>query len=112
MLKEIICNEFNQKQIIFNKGLNTILGDDNATNSIGKSTLLMIIDFVFGGSDYLKSIEIFNNIGHHSVQYCFEFVGCNYYFTRKTADSQTVYKCNDIYDVTDEISIEKYNEFL
>ena len=112
MLKEIICNEFNQKQIIFNKGLNTILGDDNATNSIGKSTLLMIIDFVFGGSDYLKSIEIFNNIGHHSVQYCFEFVGCNYYFTRKTADSQTVYICNDIYDVTDEISIEKYNEFL
>ena len=35
-------------------GLNSILGDDVSTNSIGKSTLLMIIDFVFGGNTFIS----------------------------------------------------------
>ena len=39
--------------IRFHSGLNTVLGTQTRSNSIGKSTFLMIIDYVFGGSDYL-----------------------------------------------------------
>lgn len=52
MLKEINCPQFIKPTIIFTKGLNSILGDDVSTNSIGKSTFLMIIDFVFGGNTF------------------------------------------------------------
>lgn len=38
MLKQIKCNLFNHKQIDFHDGLNIILGDDEAKNSIGKSS--------------------------------------------------------------------------
>ena len=52
MLTEIFCDKFKQKRITFRNGLNVVLGDDNATNSIGKSTFLLIVDFVFGGDTY------------------------------------------------------------
>ena len=41
--------------IRFHAGLNEVLGTQTRSNSIGKSTFLMVIDFVFGGSDYLES---------------------------------------------------------
>lgn len=47
MLKEIFCSKFKQSKIEFHKGLNVILGDNNGSNSIGKSTMLLIIDYVF-----------------------------------------------------------------
>lgn len=53
MLKEIICDKFKQKRVEFHRGLNVVLGDDQGSNSIGKSTFLMIIDFVYGGKDYI-----------------------------------------------------------
>ena len=57
MLKEISCDKFLvdgtiREPIKFHAGLNTIVGDSNSSNSIGKSTLMMIIDFCFGGLDY------------------------------------------------------------
>ena len=60
MLKKIQCDKFISKgqvrpPIEFKKGLNTILGGVNANNSIGKSTLLLIIDFAYGGNSYLNS---------------------------------------------------------
>ena len=56
MLIEICCDKFMdggevRPPIKFEKGLNTILGASRASNSIGKSTFLMVIDFVFGGKD-------------------------------------------------------------
>ena len=60
MLVEIWCDKFmdNGKirpKVKFRSGLNTILGDINASNSIGKTTFLLIVDFAFGGDDYIKS---------------------------------------------------------
>lgn len=51
MLTNITCDKFNKtnKTIAFHQGLNVILGDNKGTNSIGKSTFLMIIDFALGG---------------------------------------------------------------
>lgn len=54
MLKEIYSSVIKQKTIKFHKGLNVVLGDNNASNSIGKSTMLLIIDYVFGGDTYIK----------------------------------------------------------
>ncbi len=61
MLKEIYCSKFKiggkngetRPAIQFHEGLNVVIGDSNRSNSIGKSTMLMIIDFVFGGTDYI-----------------------------------------------------------
>ncbi len=67
MLSEIRCDKFRMGSIQFHKGLNVILGDDNATNSIGKSTLLMIIDFALGGDSLLKhNGDIVDELGHHA----------------------------------------------
>ena len=53
MLKQISCDKFLEKgkirePIIFHLGLNTVMGSENAANSIGKSTFLLIFDFIFG----------------------------------------------------------------
>lgn len=57
MLHEICCDQFYQKQIVFNPGLSVVLGTNTGDNSIGKSTFLLIVDYVFGGSTY----------GYHSL---------------------------------------------
>lgn len=58
MLYEIECDKFARKidgklvprgPITFHEGLNTVLGDKKAENSIGKSTFLLALDFCFGG---------------------------------------------------------------
>ena len=54
MLVEIMCDEFKDHgtprgRIQLHAGLNTVMGSSSGSNSIGKSTFLMIIDFVFGG---------------------------------------------------------------
>lgn len=53
MLKQIKCDKFRLPIVTFHEGLNVVAGDSNAANSIGKSTMLMIIDFAFGGSSYI-----------------------------------------------------------
>ena len=73
MLVEICCDEFKinnevRPPIRFHRGLNAVLGDDSGSNSIGKSTLFMIIDFVFGGSDYItKQKDVHQEIGGHTI---------------------------------------------
>ena len=81
MLKEINCKQFIENPIIFSSGLNSILGDDYSTNSIGKSTLLMIIDFIFGGSTFLtKNSGSIKELGHLTYNYEFIFDSKSYYF--------------------------------
>lgn len=61
MLTEIYCDKFKtggkygelRLSIRFHKGVNAVIGDNNMSNSIGKSTFFMIIDFIFGGDDYI-----------------------------------------------------------
>lgn len=61
MLKEISCDAFKigdqpRPPVRFHMGLNTILGSvTGAAGSIGKSTMMLIIDFVFGGNTYTQS---------------------------------------------------------
>lgn len=53
-----------REPIQFHPGLNVIMGMDLANNSIGKSSSLLAIDFIFGGNSYLKSIAV-KKLGDH-----------------------------------------------
>lgn len=118
MLKAIQCNKFMEQgqvrpPIIFKRGLNTILGDEAAANSIGKSTLLMIIDFVYGGDDYIRrSIDIQEHVGPHTINFTFEFAGDLYYFSRATNEPTKISICNEQYQPQKVISKDEYTAFL
>ena len=118
MLIEIRCDKFMDSgkvrpPIKFEKGLNTILGASRASNSIGKSTFLMIIDFVFGGKDYVTlNNDVERNIGIHEIKFTFQFGENTYYFSRSTGDHTKVMECNEKYEPVKEITLDTYCNFL
>lgn len=113
MLEVIECDLFTEKKVVFKEGLNVILGDDKCTNSIGKSTLLMIVDFVFGGDTYPKKDSgSISSLGHHSFKFCFVFDYEKHYFKRETANPNSIIICNSEYLPIEVIDVEKYTNFL
>ena len=118
MLKEIRCDKFISNGVIrdpihFHRGLNTVLGSSSGTNSIGKSTFLMIIDFAFGGNDYAdKTSDVLTNVGPHTIQFCFEFDGQPYYFSRSPLYKNEVSKCDSDYKETETITLDVFRKFL
>jgi uncharacterized protein YydD (DUF2326 family) len=113
MLKEIKCDKFIEKTIKFSDGLNTVLGDDLSTNSIGKSTLLMIIDFVFGGNSFItKDSGTTKELGHLTFYFCFEFKNEITYYSRNTEFPELVQICDKDYNSVTEISISKFTSSL
>lgn len=121
MLKKIQCDEFKtfdgviRPPIEFHTGLNAVIGNESGTNSVGKSTFLMILDFVFGGDDYIKkSKEVHKNILPHQIRFEFEFAGVAYYFFRATDDYKVVMRCDENYKPLEncEMTIVEYCDFL
>lgn len=86
MLCEIFCKEFYQQKIVFSNGLNVVLGTNTGDNSIGKSTLMLIIDYVYGGHTYSDALDIINNVGEHDICFKFEFAKTAFYFSRSIID--------------------------
>jgi hypothetical protein len=113
MLEQIICDKFTEKTIFFHKGLNVVMGDDLASNSIGKSTLLMIIDFAFGGSDYIKkNHDAIEALGSHEFNFIFSFNGNKLYFTRSTSNHLYISICNERFETQSVIKLDDYNSLL
>lgn len=113
MLIEISCNIFRDETIKFHSGLNVVLGDNVATNSIGKSTLLMVLDFIFGGESFLKENSgVIDELGDHDYYFKFEFNSSPSYFKRGTFKSDLVYICNQQYQEQEPISIDEYRNIL
>ena len=118
MLKEIWCEEFKKNGVTrppikFHKGLNAVVGNESGTNSIGKSTFLMILDFVFGGDDYIKkSKEVHRNVDPHTIYFTFEFDGDFYYFSRNTDDPSKIGICDDQRKQIEVITLNSYLELL
>lgn len=117
MLYEILCEQFkcNDKPrgiIRFNETLNVVKGHDSGTNSIGKSTFLLAIDFAFGGNSYAEDKSLIKKIGHHTINYCFKFGDEFYYFSRNTATPKEVNICNAEYVLQETIPIDEYNNKL
>lgn len=115
MLKSIKCDKFQVegKEVVFSSSLNVIKGDDNATNSIGKSTFLMLIDFVMGGKDFLKhNKDVVDELGHHSYFFTFEFSNEQYYFRRDTNNEDYIMVCNAQFETSETWELKTYHEFL
>jgi hypothetical protein len=118
MLIEIRCDAFHSHEktrqpIIFNAGLNTVLGDNVGSNSIGKSTFLMIVDSAFGGDDYVNiSLDVQKNIGAHIIQFAFLLKNQKYYFSRSTVTHNRVNKCDMKYHVLSDMSIVDFRKLL
>jgi len=113
MLKEIQCSLFNHARITFHQGLNIILGDDDAKNSIGKSTALMVIDFAQGGSSFLNDeAGVIRALGHHHYDFYFVFSGQPYFFSRSTDVPNVVHVCDKDYARLRELPVEDYRKKL
>lgn len=98
MLLEIRCDKFRRGPIFFHQRLNVVIGDGNGTNSIGKSTLLMVIDFTFGGESFLKhNSDVVAELGHHYYDFAFNFGGVQHNFRRGTEHFDEILICNDNY---------------
>lgn len=119
MLVEIYCPEFKENgkvrpPVRFHEGLNVVAGTDvGGKNSIGKSTFLMIVDFVFGGRDYVdKCKDVQEAIGAHTIFFTFCFGGKSHRFARSSSSYKDVYRCDDNYNPTEKMSLEDYCKFL
>jgi uncharacterized protein YydD (DUF2326 family) len=119
MLVELRCDKFKsygktRPPIRFGKGLNAVQGSPTGSNSIGKSTFLMIIDFCLGGDDYLlKSTDVQAEVGAHTIEFMFRFSGKEYRFSRNTIEAAVIRVCDEKYQPTgEEYTLEKYREWL
>ncbi len=84
--------------IRFKEGLNVVLGKEDGENSIGKSSALLAIDFVFGGDTYLKSDGV-KHIGPHTIFFTFRFDGKEYCFARNTVSPDEIHHCSRGYEL-------------
>lgn len=112
MLHEICCDKFYQKRVVFNPGLSVVLGTNTGDNSIGKSTFLLIVDYVFGGSTYAQTEDIIRNVGSHDIYFAFVFNNELFKFCRNSIESQIIWKCNNAYDKVEEIRLSDYCKWL
>ncbi|MGR6341493.1 DUF2326 domain-containing protein [Priestia megaterium] len=113
MLERIKSAIFAEGVIDFHEGLNVVLGDNKGSNSIGKSTLLMIVDFVFGGNTYIShNSDVVANLGHHEFEFTFKFNKTEYHFVRGTENPDAVYKSNNKYEKLDEMKVNDFTKML
>lgn len=118
MLIELDCDQFYHDDerpgpFRFDEGLNTVTGTDKTANSIGKSTLLMIVDYCFGGEDYPKLCkDVIKNIGHHEIKFAFVLGGETFYYKRATDNVHEVFVCDSSYGIERSMKIDSFREFL
>ncbi|WP_252970586.1 DUF2326 domain-containing protein [Corynebacterium guaraldiae] len=102
--------------IEFHAGLNIIEGADGAQNSIGKSTVLQIIDFVYGGRDFLQSdaVTLPTAVRHHIIYFTLRIHDTNHHFSRDTSRPGFVatYQDPNWTIPVDEVTIDDYMGFL
>lgn len=117
MLYEIKSSAFQdngreREPIRFNQSLNVVLGSSNGSNSIGKSTFLLIVDFVFDGNHYVNCKDVLENVGPHTIDFAFVFDGEIYRFSRSPMDAKIVWKCDDDYQKIEPATLEEFNQWL
>lgn len=95
------------------EGLNTVVGTENTENSIGKSTTLLIIDFCFGGNDYVKKAkDVVKNIGDHEIRFAFLLGGETHYFRRATDTPDSVTFCDAGYRPLRTWTLQGFTDFV
>ena len=123
MLYEIECEKFAKKvngqlvprgRIQLREGLNTVLGDKAAQNSIGKSTFLLVVDFCFGGDDYInpKICKAKEKLHSHTINFAFKFGNRLYYFCRSTKTPSEIGICDSDYKVLRTQTLKEFKDYL
>ena len=88
-----------------------LTGPDDGANSIGKSSILMLLDFVFAGDDFIKLCsDVISNVGIVSVEMDFVLERAKYSFSRSTNDPKIVVFLSE--DGKPEKPISEYRDFL
>ena len=85
-----------------------MVGDDNARNSIGKSSALLLVDFAFGGHEYIRREDLITHVGPHDVRIHFVFNRQDCYFVRGTLNASLVHVCNESYCIIETITEGEY----
>ena len=88
--------------ITFDKGLNVVLGKNDGAMSIGKSSALLAIDFVFGGDTYIKSDGV-RQEGDHTIYFTFKFNGEEHRFARNTGSADKIYILDENFGLTGDV---------
>lgn len=115
MLIEISCDKFAEgfRKIVFNEGLNIILGSAGGSNALGKSTFLWMIDYAFGGTHYCyEESDIRAHIKEHRVYFTFRFDNTLHYFYRDVTRPDTVFRCDAEGSLIEEMTLRNYRRFL
>lgn len=123
MLYEIECDKFAEKingqlvprgRIRLREGLNTVLGDKAAQNSIGKSTFLLVVDFCFGGDDYInpKICKAKEKLHSHTINFAFKFGNRIDYFCRSTKTPSEVGICDLNYKIQRTQTLKEFKNYL
>lgn len=113
MLKSVSCDRFKEKTIKFNPGLNIVVGGQRGTNSIGKTTLLLILDFIYGGSDYITiATDAQKHLKVHEFRFILEFSGQLYYFSRSTGNDSVVSEYDEKWKLVRTLKIKEYTDWL
>lgn len=111
MLIELRCNKLIKNKLEFGSGLNSVTGPDDGSNSIGKSSVLMLIDFALSGNDFVSLCsDVIENVGDITVEMDFLFNNEPYSFSRSTSEPSKVI----FFDKSEknERTIEDYRKFL
>ena len=117
MLKQISCALFKEGDmprppIQFHQGLNTILGAVRGeAGSIGKSTMMLIIDFVFGGNTYVDSDAV-RELPEHAINFTFEFDGASYNFVRRPHEPKAVVNIDADGSVLKVLELTEFTDWL
>lgn len=105
MLKMLTCDKFRIDPLTgvpiiinFTDGLNVVRGTEENKNSIGKSTILLLIDFALGGEDYGHNCNVaLNKIGDHTIYFVIEHGGEEIYCSRSAKNPNIVTYYKDSY---------------
>ncbi|EGR0940484.1 DUF2326 domain-containing protein [Vibrio cholerae] len=109
MLVNLCCDKLIENNLSFGTGLNVLKGDDLATNSIGKSSVLMLIDFCFGGNDFINLCsDVIEEVGDLNVTFTFNFNKELHCFLRNTYEPNKVIYINDF----SELTLNDFTDFL
>ncbi|MDR0288347.1 MAG: DUF2326 domain-containing protein [Clostridiales bacterium] len=112
---KFISNGNVRPAISFRRGLNVVRGSDNGSNSIGKSTFLMIVDFAFGGRDYVDDTKVKgleDEVGPHTIKFAYEFDDKRYYFSRDTENFNVIHYCDSRYEIRETKPVKDFTDFL
>ncbi len=112
MLRRICSKELTTEEIVFNKGLNIILGDDSGHNSVGKTTSMKLINHVFGGNLVVDNEELKNQFPDLVVNFELQFDNEPFYFSRPISQKKDIYICDSNYSVVGSTNVGKYTSFL